>query len=270
MEFAIKIAEIEARSILSKTQIPVADYVINPYVGCSHACLYCYARFMKRFTGHREDWGEFLDIKINAGDLVPKRGSYQGKRIFLSSVTDPYLPQERQCKLTRRILGNLLPLEPYLNILTKSDLVLRDMDLIKQFPQREIGFSFSTLDENLRRQVERRANPVEKRLNALKTVHQKGIRNYLFISPIFPFLTDWKAIIHKTRSFVDYFLFENLNVAGSVWGPVKRWIKMEHPELADLYQDIYFGQSPYWEEVEEEIRDYCQKEGLEFQIYFHH
>jgi DNA repair photolyase len=225
---------------------------------------------MKRFTGHREDWGEFLDVKVNADDLVPKRGSYLGKRIFLSSVTDPYLPQEREYKLTRRILENLMPMEPSLNILTKSDLVLRDLDLIKQYPHREIGFSFSTLDETLRRQLERRANPVKKRLEALKRIHQSGIRNYLFISPIFPFLTDWKTIVRKTRNFVDYFMFENLNVAGSVWGPVKRWIELEHPELAAQYHDIYFGQSPYWEEVEGEITDYCQEEGLEYQIFFHH
>lgn len=225
---------------------------------------------MKRFTGHREEWGEFLDIKVNAPELIPHRGSYQGKRVFLSSVTDPYLLQEREYKLTRRLLKNLIPLEPSVNILTKSDLVLRDLDLIKQFPHREIGFSFSTLDEVLRRQLERRANPVEKRLDALKKVHRKGIRNYLFISPILPFITDWKAIIRKSRKFVDYFMFENLNVAGSVWGPVKRWVETEHPELADHYHDIYFGESPYWEEVEQEIRDYCQKQGLEYQIYFHH
>jgi DNA repair photolyase len=225
---------------------------------------------MKRFTGHREEWGEFLDVKVNAPELIPTRGNYQGQHIFLSSVTDPYLPQEREYKLTRRLLENLIPLEPWVNILTKSDLVLRDLDLIKQFPHREIGFSFSTLDDVLRRQLERRANPVKKRLNALKIIQESGIRNYLFISPIFPFITDWKAIIRKSRNFVDYFMFENLNVAGSVWGPVKRWLEIEHPELRDHYHDIYFGDSPYWEEVEQEIIDYCQKQGLEYQIYFHH
>ncbi|MDI9437184.1 MAG: radical SAM protein [Euryarchaeota archaeon] len=255
---------------MSKTQIPVADYVINPFIGCSHGCVYCYACFMKRFTGHREKWGEFLDVKVNAPELIPTRGSYQGQKILLSSVTDPYLPQEREYKLTRRILENLIPLEPSLNILTKSDLVLRDLDLIKQFPRREIGFSFSTLDKNPSTQLERRADSVKKRLYALEKVHQSGIKNYLFISPIFPFITDWKAIIRKSMNFVDYFMFENLNVAGSVWGPVKRWLELEHPEMRDQYHDIYFGNSPYWKEVEQEIMDYCQKQGLEYQIYFHH
>ncbi|HMK54147.1 MAG TPA: radical SAM protein [Methanobacteriaceae archaeon] len=266
----IKLAEIEARSILSKTQIPVADYVINPYVGCSHACLYCYARFMKRFTGHREEWGEFLDVKVNADILVPKRGNYQGKNVFLSSVTDPYLPQEKKYKLTRRILENLIPLEPSLNILTKSRLVLRDLDLIKQFPEREVGFSFSTLDERLRRQLERRAYPIKKRISALKEVHENSIRNYLFISPIIPFLTDWKSIIQKTQDFVDYYMFENLNVVGSVWGPVKRWLESEYPHLVPKFHEIYFKDSSYWEEVENEIVNFCQREGLNYQIYFHH
>src|SRR4030042_4313200 len=122
------INEKESKSIISKTEIPVADYVINPYIGCTHSCFYCYARFMKRFTGHSEEWGDFLDVKINAPDLIPsvkpqKSSKYEGKNILLSSVTDPYIPLERKYKVTRRILQKLLPHQPHLNILTKSDLV---------------------------------------------------------------------------------------------------------------------------------------------------
>lgn len=104
----MKIKEIKSKTILSKTGLP-ADYVINPYVGCLHACAYCYARFMKRFTGHREPWGQFLDIKINAPELLEKeiRKKKKGKVMF-SSVTDPYLPLERKYQLTRQCLKILL------------------------------------------------------------------------------------------------------------------------------------------------------------------
>jgi DNA repair photolyase len=241
------IREIEAKSIFSKTEIPIADYVVNPYVGCIHSCIFCYARFMKRFTGHNEEWGDFIDVKINAPDLVPKGGSkYKGKYIFLSSVTDPYLPLERKYGLTRQIIQKLIPLEPILGILTKSDLILWDLDLIKQFETSEIGFSFSTLDERIRKEVE------------------------TFISPILPFLTDWKDIVNKTRDYADYFRFENLNVTGTVWGCVKRFLEDKYPDLTPEYREIYFTDNPYWEIVEKEIIEFCDKEKLDCRIHFHH
>jgi DNA repair photolyase len=266
----MKIAEIEVGSILSKTQIPSADYVVNPYVGCIHACKYCYARFMKRFTGHREEWGEFLDVKINAPELVPRRGKYQDKKILFSSVTDPYLPQEKDYGITRKLLKNLVSHDPAISILTKSDLVIRDLDIIKQFSDREIGFSICSTDKNLQKQLEKRSPIYKKRFMALKKIHEHGIRNYLFISPILPFLTDWKSIIKNTQDYVDYFMFENLNVAGSVWGPVKHWLELEHSNLVTDYKDIYFGDSDYWFEVENEIKEYCHSKGISYRMYFHH
>jgi len=177
---------------------------------------------MKRFTGHGEDWGDFIDVKINAPNLIPsindqKPSKYSGKKILLSSVTDPYIPIEGKYEITRGILQKLIPHQPDLSILTKSDLVLRDLDLIKQFKNREIGFSFSSLEEYIRMEVEPRASPIDKRLNALKMVHEKGVRSYVFISPIIPFITDWKDIINKTSNYTYYFMFENLNVVGTVW-----------------------------------------------------
>jgi DNA repair photolyase len=267
----MKISEINAKSIISKTGIPTADYVINPYVGCTHSCIFCYAKFMKRFTGHKEDWGEFIDIKINAPDLIPGEGSkYKGKYVLLSSVTDPYLPLERKYKLTRRIIQKLIPLEPILGILTKSDLVLRDLDLIKQFRDSEIGFSFSTLDEDLRCKLEPLASPLSKRINALKEVHKSGIKTYVFISPLFPVLTDWKAIIQETKDYSDYYMFENLNIVGSVWGPLKQWLEKNYPPLVAEYKEIYFKDSPYWDSVQAEILNYCEKEKLTCKMHFHH
>ena len=265
------IREIEAKSILSKTGIPVADYVINPYVGCIHSCMFCYARFMKRFTGHQEEWGDFLDVKINAPDLIPQKATkYKGKYIFLSSVTDPYLPLERKYKLTRRIIEKLIPLKPVLGILTKSDLILRDIDLIKQFQSSEVGFSFSTLDEKIRKKVEPGAKPVKMRIKALKEIHDAEIKTYVFISPILPYLTDWKDIIEKTRDYADYFMFENLNVTGTVWASVKHFLEEKYPDLTQKYREIYFGDNPYWEIVEEEIIEFCKNENLECKMYFHH
>ena len=130
----MKIKKIKAKSIIVKSNLPEGDFVINPYIGCQHGCKYCYARFMKRFTGHTEPWGSFVDVKINAPDLIPKdTNKYKNKSIVISSVTDPYQPIERKYKLTRKILEKLVPFQPHLNLITKSDLVIRDIDLFKQF-----------------------------------------------------------------------------------------------------------------------------------------
>jgi DNA repair photolyase len=267
----MKIQEIKSKSILSKTGTPIADYVINPYVGCIHSCMFCYAHFMKRFTGHQEEWGDFIDVKINAPDLIPKKATkYKGKYIFLSSVTDPYLPLERRYKLTRRIIEKLIPLKPVLGILTKSDLILRDIDLIKQFQSSEVGFSFSTLDEKIRKKVEPGAKPIKMRIKALKEIHDTKIKTYVFISPILPYLTDWKDIIEKTRDHADYFMFENLNITGTVWASVKHFLEEKYPDLTQKYREIYFRDNHYWEIVEEEIIEFCENENLECKIYFHH
>lgn len=267
----IKIKAIQASSIVTKSNLPDADYVINPYVGCMHACIYCYARFMKRFTRHTEEWGKFVDVKVNAPDLISaKTTKYRGKSIFLSSVTDAYLPLEKKYLLTRKILKKLILLQPNLGVQTKSDLVLRDIDLLKQFKNCEVGFTITTLDDNLRKEIEPFTSPVQNRVKALEKLKEAGIKSYVFIGPILPFLTDWKQIILKTKHCSNLYMFENLNVAGSIWDSVQKWLKEKHPELVEKYEPIYFFKSDHWDKIEEEIKQFCKEQKVNYRIYFHH
>jgi len=273
MKFSFRkfhIGEIKAKSIITKSGLDV-DYVINPYVGCQHSCIYCYARFMKRFTNHHEPWGQFLDVKINAPELIPKNNKkYENKSIFISSVTDPYQPAERKYKLMRGILERLISLEPDLCILTKSDLIIRDIDLLKRFKKCIAGVSLSLSDDKIRKEVEPFAASVERRINAVKQLKKAGIQTFIFISPMFPELTDWKGIIEKTKNFIDEYWFENLNLYPSLRYNIFQWLKNHHPELVKKYREIYFTKNNYWEEVEKEIKDFGQKNNLNFKIYFHH
>lgn len=267
----MQIRLIKAKSIIVKSNLPEADYVINPYVGCIHSCIYCYARFMKRFTNHKEPWGKFVDVKINSPDLIPeKTDKYKNKSIFLSSVTDPYLPLERKHQLTRKILKKLIPLKPKLGIQTKSDLILRDIDLLKQFQDCSAGLTITTLDNNLRREIEPFTSAPQARINALKKLNQANIETYIFIGPIMPYLTDWKKIILKTRNYADLYMFENLTVRGNIWSQVEKWLKTEHPKLLKQYQKIYFTQNNYWDRVEQEIKKFCKEQEVKSEIYFHH
>lgn len=265
------VKEIMVKNIISKSNLPAADYVINPYVGCSHGCIYCYARFMKRFTNHEEPWGKFVDIKTNAGELIPDNlEKYRGKSFFISSVTDPYLHYEKEYKLTRKLLLKLADIDAQVDIQSKSDLIVRDIDVLKKFKSCKAGITITTLDDVIRKEVEPYTASVEKRIKALETLSAAGISTYVFIGPIFPYITDWKRITEKTRPFVKEYLFENLNIKGSVWKDIAMWLKQKHPELYNKYYDIYFGRSDYWDIEEQRIAAYCEENGIRGRIYFHH
>ena len=269
----MKIKEIKAKSIITPSALPESDFVINPYVGCMHSCIYCYARFMKRFTNHHEPWGKFVDVKINAPDLIPEvkyKNKYKGKSISMSSVTDSYQPIEAKYKLMREILPRLLPLQPSLCIMTKSDLIIRDIDLLKKFKDLTAGVSLTLLDDNVRKEVEPLASSVDRRIVAVKKLKKAGIKTFVFISPMFPYLTDWKGIINKTKDFTDEFWFENLNVRATNWSDVKKWLKAHHPNLLKKYEEVYFTKSDYWDKVEAEIKQFCKQHKLKFKLYFHH
>ena len=205
------VKEIKANDYLTKSNLPASDYVINPYIGCTHGCKYCYASFMKRFTGHKEDWGDFVDIKLC--DKKINLNKISKKSVFLSSVTDCYNQLEEKYKLTRHILEQIVNSDCYLSISTKSKLILRDIDLLKQIKNLSVSMSINTLDENFRSDMDN-ASTIAERLDTLKKLHDNGIHTVLFMSPIFPYITEWKEIIEKTKNYVDQYWFENLNLRG--------------------------------------------------------
>ena len=207
------VRETRAHSILSESR--VFTYTINPYVGCQHGCAYCYARFMKRFTGHREPWGQFVDVKINAPDLLRKEIS--GKppgRTWVSGVCDPYQPLERKYELTRQCLEILIRNDWPLTIQTKSPAVLRDTDLFKRSDKIEIGLSLASADDDIRRLFEPDAPPIGERIKALGQLHLAGIRTYAMIAPMLPGAEDLAA---RLAGKVDYALIDRMNYHHGDW-----------------------------------------------------
>jgi DNA repair photolyase len=202
--------EITVKSILSKSGIPGADYCINPYIGCSHKCKYCYASFMKKYTGHTEPWGSFVDAKINAPEILRRQLKRAAKgNIIISSVTDPYQPLEGNYKLTRRCLEELLPYQFPVDILTKSPLVLRDIDIFKKFNKLEVGITITTDDERIRKVFEPEAPSLEARINTLKRLHESGLKTYAFIGPLLPMNPE--ALGERIIRSVDYVFIDRMN-----------------------------------------------------------
>jgi DNA repair photolyase len=245
------VREILAKSILSKSQ--VYDYVVNPYVGCSHSCRYCYAAFMKRFTGHKEKWGEFVDIKINAPELLAReiRKKRVG-RVWVSGVCDPYQAAEKKYRLTRRCLEVLLENQWPVTIQTKSSLVLRDVEILGRFNDIEVGFSKTTADDKIRKLFEPGASPIKERLHALDVLHSKGIRTFAMIAPILP---KSEGLIEQLPGKVDHILIDRLN-----YSYANRVYKENKLEWA--------REDRFLSEKAEELRRGFKREGIPVQVVF--
>jgi DNA repair photolyase len=229
----MKVREIFSKTILTQTAIPGFDYCLNPYVGCGHGCRYCYASFMKRFTGHQEPWGEFIDVKVNAPQLLRKqlRRSRQGT-VALSTVTDPYQPLERNYRLTRRCLEVLLEYQFSVSILTRSPLCLRDIDLFKQFKKIEVGLSITTHDEGIKKIFEPHSPSIPSRVQTLRTLHQEKIETYAFIGPMLPL--NPKKLIKALEGSVDAVLIDRMNYSNKVKAIYRK------AELGPYLEEDYF------------------------------
>lgn len=264
----MEIKEIIVNDYLTKSNLPSSDFVINPYVGCSHGCRYCYASFMKRFTGHKENWGDFIDIKKCNKKINLKKISR--KTVFLSSVTDCYNELEKKYLITRKILKELVDSDCYLSISTKSSLILRDMDLLKQMKNLTISMSINTLNEKFKNDMDN-ASTIKERLNTLKELHKNGIYTVLFMSPIFPYITEWKKIIEESKEYVDEYWFENLNLRGSYKKDILDYIKDNYEEIYPKYIEIYDQKNNnYWETLADEINSYCEANNIKYVNYFYH
>ena len=260
--------EISVKDLVTKSNLPASDYVINPYVGCPHGCRYCYACFMKRFTNHSEEWGSFIDIK--RCDRAISRKKLQGKSVFLSSVTDCYNPYEEKYGSTRKILEQLVSIDCELNISTKSNLILRDIDLLKQCKNLKVSVSINTLDEQFRKDMDN-ASSIAERLNTLKVLHESGVYSVLFMSPIFPGITDFRKIIESSKAYVDEYWFENLNLRGSYKQDILDYIKNFYPQLMELYNNIYLqGNMEYWHDLAVDIEENCDTHSIKHINYFYH
>ena len=258
----VKIGHVDVKSVMTKSSLPVGGYSVNPYVGCTHACKYCYASFMKRFTGHTEEWGTFLDVKHWPEIRNPQR--YAGQRVVIGSVTDGYNPQEEQFGNTRKLLEQLRGSNADTLITTKSDLVLRDLDLLKELGLVTVSWSINTVDEDFKNDMDC-AVSIERRIAAMKQVYDAGIRTVCFVSPVFPGLTDFEAIFARVKNQCDLFWLENLNLRGGFKKTIMDYIAAKHPGLMPLYNQIYYRHDrSYFEALMRQAEDMARQYDCPF------
>ncbi|MCX8095458.1 MAG: radical SAM protein [Caldisericia bacterium] len=200
----IKIEEVKIKKSLQKSKI--SEYCINPYFGCLNGCLYCYASFIMQKWHHKEEiWGNFVDVRVNTPENLKKEIKNKDKiDVYISSMTDPYQSIEEKYKLTREILKVFLNEENSLfdkkfkiTVQTKRDLILRDIDILKNLKDVTIGFTITIMDEEKRKIFERGASETYKRLKALEVFNKNNIKTYAFFGPILPGISDREDTIYK-------------------------------------------------------------------------
>ncbi len=217
------VEQINARSILSPATGFIRrggfDWTCNPYVGCSFGCTYCYAMFLPQNRRPREDWGKWFQAKINALELARRQApKVAGRSVYLSSVTDPYLPAERSLGLTRGILEALLPYQPRLLVQTRGPLVARDLDVLVRFRSVRVNLSIPTDSESVRRAFEPKAPSLEPRWQALDRVRAAGVSTGICITPMLP-LENADGFVRRIAAFApDVVVTQHFHDSGGGFG----------------------------------------------------
>jgi len=240
----MKINLIKAKTILQKTGLPDCDWVVNPYTGCRFGCKYCYAAFVGRFTHPKEEWGSYVDVKINAAELLKIEISGKKGIILFSSVTDPYQGLEAKYQLTRKCLQVLADVryKGEVGILTKSGLVTRDIDIFKKIKNIHVGMTVTSTGDPISQYLETYATPNPDRLKALKKLHQAGIKTYAFVGPLLPHFVwlekEMKLLLTELKKTgVSYIYLEHLNLSKYIRDRLYKYLKKDYPqELARFKQ----------------------------------
>jgi len=271
----MKIREILCKSAIGKCGFPGGGWAVNPYVGCSHGCVYCYARFIKRFTGHTESWGSFVDARINIAQVLGRQmrlAKFQGGRIFIGTVTDPYQPLEEKYQLTRKILQVLINYENPVSILTKSDMVPRDLDLLKKLKEVDVDFTVATLDEKWKKLTEPNSPTVKQRFLAMEKLTDEGIPVCAMMGPYWPFFTDPGELFQEfKKAGVVHVFTESFNTTGGNWVGVEKVLKKHYPQLLTKMRQIMFNKEmfdQFYSQAEKKVKDLSKQYQIPVTIYF--
>jgi DNA repair photolyase len=270
----IKIQEIQCRSALNLSKIPGMQYCLNPYVGCIHGCIYCYATFMKRFRNHPEEWGSFVDIKVNFADVLRKE--VRKKRVgmvAIGTVQDAYQPIEAKYQITRQAIQILIEHDFPFEILTKSSLVARDIDLFKNNKDASVEMTVTTIDDNIRKIFEPNASSVQARLQTLEKLLDNDIETTVFFGPVIPYFSDSSEQIRKffaqmQKIGVRRILVDKLNYLESKIGKIIRTISKNYPSSVPYYRSILRNQTEYKISLRQRIRKIASGFKISVEVLF--
>jgi len=263
-----KVEDMLCRTALSPSLLPSIDYTLNPYYGCQHGCKYCYVPNV--FKINRQDWGKFVKPKTNIPKILAKELKNKKRGIVgISTVTDPYQPLEKKYQLTRYCLEQLQRYDFPINILTKSSLVTRDIDIIQKFSQSAVGTTISSLNQDELDNLEPFTSPVQERLEAITKFSRKGIYTYIFMGPLYPTLNrEHLPRLLKTYSStgIKELVVDTLHLKPGVWPNIKEKLP---DKTKEMFKNRLFN-SEYYPKIFTEIERICIKNNVLYQRAFSH
>jgi DNA repair photolyase len=251
----MRIIEIKCKTALSNSSLPGLDYSLNPYRGCQHNCIYCYVPNVLRIQ--RNEWGTFVDIRKNIPSVLSKELKNKKPGVVgISTITDPYQPIEKQYRLTRYCLEQLLRHDFPVCIQTKSSLILRDIDIIPCFSKAEVMITIATLNDDERRLLEPNSSPVKDRLDALKKYSEIGVKTSVFFGPIYPTIKkeDLPEIIDTfVENGVNEIMLDKFNLKPGILNPLEKLF----PDHKNLLKD-----HSYFRQIFDETQKICKQKNL--------
>jgi len=250
------------------------SYSVNPYTGCEHACIYCYATFMKEYSRHNEAWGDFVDVKVNLPDILSKEVKKKkvGK-VCIGTVADPYQPIEKERRLMRSVIEILKQMNFPFSITTKSGLVQRDIDLLQNYPNASVSITLTTIDEKTRKIFELNADPINDRLDCLQQLIKAKIQTQVFYGPILPYFSDSVSAIDaifravKTTG-VKRVLVDKMNYLKSKVELILAKVSPQFPEAQNYYTYLLKHSNQYNIWVKQNIHKTAQKHNLIAEVLF--
>lgn len=230
-------------------------FTLNPYVGCAHSCRYCYSVYISRWRKRKiEEWGSWVEVKVNAPETLKKDvKKYQKGHIFISTICDAYQPIEEIYQVTRNCLNVLSNTDFSLFLLTKSERVIKDIEILSNYKNVKVAFSITMLNDEVAKVFEPYASPPSKRIQAGLKLKEKGIETGILINPILPYFTEreLETIVENAEKLgFDFIGFDTLHYIDSFVGGRIRGLYIQFGREA--VRRLEYAKSP---EYESELRD---------------
>ena len=257
----MKLTEVKASTACSPSRLPGLDWALNPYRGCSHACIYCYSSDVLRMDNW-QDWGNFVEVRKNIPVLLAKQKKKLSGIIGLGTVTDPYQQAEEKYKTTRYCLEQLATSNCTTCIQTKSDLIVRDIDLLQRMKNVEVGFTINTMDKMIANKIEPGAPNPERRVEALRQLSDVGIKTWVFLGPVIPLINDspdlLKDVIQQVKDAgAGKLMYDRLRLKPFLEERLRKLFGDEADEIFRLASD-----KEWYEKIGLEIERLCDDAGL--------
>ena len=261
----LRLREVSSKTALSKSRLSGLDYALNPYKGCEHGCLYCYSPAVIHYDG-KDAWGDFVEARTNLPVLLSHELRKLPRGVVgIGTVTDPYQRAEREYRVTRHCLEQLLRKQWPICIQTKSDLVVEDIGLISQFKDKEVGLTFTTADDTFREWMEPAASSVGERLKALGRLRDADIPTFVFFGPVLPGLVEAGMeglFTVMAQAEVGRVLVDRLRMHPGIWERMRPCLSARRPELVSAYEAVLFGSPEEYEQLLADIADAARRAGI--------